>query len=76
MRYKAGVASFLEAIDSQRQLLSAEIDLVNSRQNRNGSAVQLYKAPGGGWTPRSVAHAWNEDRDARRAARAGPLRLI
>jgi outer membrane protein, multidrug efflux system len=51
MRYKAGVASFLEVIDSQRQLLSAETDLVNSRLNRSGSAVQLYKALGGGWAP-------------------------
>jgi outer membrane protein, multidrug efflux system len=52
MRYKAGVASFLEVIDSQRQLLSAETDLVNSRLNRNTAAVQLYKALGGGWTTR------------------------
>ena len=55
MRYKAGVASFLEVIDSQRQQLSAETDLVNSRLNRNGSAVQLYKALGGGWSPREGA---------------------
>ena len=52
MRYKAGVASFLEVIDSQRQLLSAETDSVSSRLNRNASAVQLYKALGGGWNPR------------------------
>ena len=47
------MASFLEVIDSQRQLLSAETDLVNSRLNRSESAVQLYKALGGGWMPRA-----------------------
>ena len=47
------MASFLEVIDSQRQLLSAETDLVKSRLNRSESAVQLYKAFGGGWMPRA-----------------------
>ena len=52
MRYKSGVASFLEVIDSQRQILSAETDLVNSRLNHSTAAVQLYKALGGGWNAR------------------------
>lgn len=49
LRYRGGVASYFEVLDTQRQLLSAETDLVNSRLNRNVSAVQLYKSLGGGW---------------------------
>lgn len=49
LRYRGGVASYFEVLDTQRQLLSAESDQVSSRLNRNVSAVQLYKALGGGW---------------------------
>lgn len=60
LRYRGGVASYFEVLDTQRQLLSAESDLVSSRLNRNASAVQLYKALGGGWgAPASVAQAPN-----------------
>ncbi len=52
LRYRGGVASYFEVLDTQRQLLSAETDLVNSRLNRNASAVQLYKSLGGGWSER------------------------
>lgn len=56
MRFSAGVVSFIEVLDAQRQLLAAETDFVNSRLAQQFAYVQLYRALGGGWsatTPRS-----------------------
>jgi multidrug efflux system outer membrane protein len=49
-RFDAGVVSFLEVLDAQRQLLAAETDLVNSRLSRQLALVQFYRALGGGWS--------------------------
>lgn len=49
MRYRAGVVSYLEVLDAQRQLYAAEIDLAQSQLTRRTAAVQLYLALGGGW---------------------------
>jgi multidrug efflux system outer membrane protein len=50
-RYKAGVSSYLEVLDAQRQLFASEIDLSKSRLTRVVGYVDLYRALGGGWTP-------------------------
>jgi multidrug efflux system outer membrane protein len=50
-RFAAGVVSFLEVLDAQRQLLSAETDVVNARLAQQLAYVQLYRALGGGWSP-------------------------
>jgi outer membrane protein, multidrug efflux system len=49
MRYKGGTANYLEVLDSQRSLFSAELTLAQARNNEYQSLVQLYKALGGGW---------------------------
>ena len=49
LRYKDGLASYLEVLDAQRQLFSAEIDLARTNRDQLTSVVQLYKALGGGW---------------------------
>ena len=49
LRYEGGVASFLEVLDTERQLFDAERDLVVARREESVSVVQLYKALGGGW---------------------------
>jgi multidrug efflux system outer membrane protein len=49
-RFGAGVASFLEVLDAQRQLLSAETDVVSARLQRQLAYVQVYRALGGGWS--------------------------
>jgi outer membrane protein, multidrug efflux system len=49
-RFRAGVISYLEVLDAQRQLLSAQLDLNASELNQRLAMVQLYKALGGGWT--------------------------
>ena len=49
-RFAAGVVSFIEVLDAQRQLLAAETDFVNTRLARQLALVQVYRALGGGWT--------------------------
>jgi multidrug efflux system outer membrane protein len=56
LRFRSGVISYLEVLDAQRQLLSAQLDLNASEVNQRLAAVQLYKALGGGWNaPEPVA---------------------
>lgn len=49
LRFRAGVISYLEVLDAQRQLLAAQLDLNASEVNQRLAAVQLYKTLGGGW---------------------------
>jgi outer membrane protein TolC len=49
-RYRAGYSPFLEQLDAQRGLLSAELALVQSRADTLTARVTLYRALGGGWT--------------------------
>jgi multidrug efflux system outer membrane protein len=49
LRYEGGVASYLEVLDTERQLFDAERDLVQARRDESASVIQLYKALGGGW---------------------------
>jgi outer membrane protein, multidrug efflux system len=49
MRYQGGVDTQLNALDSDRDLLQARLDLRQIRLNELLSVVQLYKALGGGW---------------------------
>jgi multidrug efflux system outer membrane protein len=49
MRYREGVDTQLNALDSDRDLLQAKLDLRQIRLNELLSVVQLYKALGGGW---------------------------
>jgi multidrug efflux system outer membrane protein len=51
LRFRSGVISYLEVLDAQRQLFSAQLDLNSSEVNQRLAAVQLYKALGGGWHP-------------------------
>jgi multidrug efflux system outer membrane protein len=49
MRYKGGTTTYLEVLDGQRSLFSAELTLAVARGNEYQSLVQLYRALGGGW---------------------------
>jgi outer membrane protein, multidrug efflux system len=49
MRYKGGTTTYLEVLDGQRSLYSAELTLAEARGNEYQSLVQLYRALGGGW---------------------------
>jgi len=48
-RWAGGVTSYLEVLDTQRQLLTSEQLLAQARRDVLTSIVQLYQALGGGW---------------------------
>jgi multidrug efflux system outer membrane protein len=50
IRYRGGVASYLEVLDAQRQLFGAELGLSQTQLLELGSVVGLYRALGGSWT--------------------------
>lgn len=50
IRYRGGVASYLEVLDAQRQLFSAELRLSQTQLLELSSVVGLYRALGGSWT--------------------------
>ncbi|MEQ1353044.1 MAG: efflux transporter outer membrane subunit [Candidatus Acidiferrum sp.] len=49
MRYKGGTTTYLEVLDGQRSLFSAQLTLADARGTEYQSLVQLYRALGGGW---------------------------
>ena len=49
IRYTGGVSSYLEVLDSERQLFDAELNLVRARRDEQLAVVRLYKGLGGGW---------------------------
>jgi len=49
LRYKGGTTTYLEVLDGQRSLYSAELTLAEARGNEYQSLVQLYRSLGGGW---------------------------
>jgi NodT family efflux transporter outer membrane factor (OMF) lipoprotein len=50
-RYQAGYSSYLEQLDAQRALLSAELGLVQLRADQVNAVIALYQVLGGGWEP-------------------------
>jgi len=48
-RYRGGITTYLEVLDGQRSLFSAELTLAQARGSEYQSLVELYKALGGGW---------------------------
>ncbi len=49
VRYKSGLVSYIEVIDSQRTQLASEIALTEARADRLSATVLLVRALGGGW---------------------------
>ncbi len=50
-RYRGGTTSYLEVLDSNTRLFTAELGLAQSRLDELLVLVQLYRALGGGWQP-------------------------
>jgi multidrug efflux system outer membrane protein len=48
-RYQSGVASYLEVLDAERSLFSAQLSLVQVQGQYLMATVALYRALGGGW---------------------------
>jgi multidrug efflux system outer membrane protein len=49
LRYQGGTTTYLEVLDGQRSLYSAELTLAQARGDEYQSLVQVYRALGGGW---------------------------
>lgn len=56
-RYRSGYVSFIDVLDTQRNLLEAERQRVLALRERQVALVDLYKALGGGWSPEQFAQA-------------------
>jgi len=50
LRYRTGVASYLDVLDAQRSLFVAQLATVQTQLSRLQNQVTLYKVLGGGWT--------------------------
>lgn len=48
-RYVKGIGDFLQVLDAQRSLYTAEDQLVQSQRSTVANLIALYKAVGGGW---------------------------
>ncbi len=48
-RYRKGVENYLNVLDSQRSMYSAQQDLISVRFAKQANLVTLYKVLGGGW---------------------------
>lgn len=51
MRYDNGVASQLEVLDAERNLLQAQYNRVEAERLQRVTMADLFKAMGGGWAP-------------------------
>jgi multidrug efflux system outer membrane protein len=49
IRYQGGVTSYLEVLDTERQLFDAELLLAQAQRDELLGVVRLYRALGGGW---------------------------
>jgi len=49
LRYDKGVSSYLEVLETERSLFSAQLELSELKQQYLNGYVKLYKALGGGW---------------------------
>ncbi|MBS1135828.1 MAG: transporter [Burkholderiaceae bacterium] len=56
-RYRSGYVSYIDVLDTQRNLLEAERQRVLALRARQVALVDLYKALGGGWSPEQFAEA-------------------
>lgn len=48
-RYDAGVSAYINVLDAERSLYTAQSGLIAARLLRESNALTLYKALGGGW---------------------------
>lgn len=61
LRYKGGLANYLDVLVARRNLFEAELAMAGSRRLQLVSIVQLYKALGGGWSPETAVSTGNRE---------------
>jgi NodT family efflux transporter outer membrane factor (OMF) lipoprotein len=47
--YQAGIGSFIDVLDAQRNVATLEDEVTQSEQQQSTALVRIYKALGGGW---------------------------
>lgn len=57
IRYDSGVTDYLEVLDSERSLFSAELEESSSQRLAINAVIQLYKSLGGGWMSPTTSNA-------------------
>ena len=72
IRYRAGLANYIEVLDSEQQLFPAENTLAQKRLARLTSLIALYKSLGGGWSLPSQEASSHDDRQT--VARSAAMR--
>lgn len=55
LRYRGGVSSYLEVLDTDTRLLSAELQLSQAQLDKLVGVITLYKALGEGWQAEETA---------------------
>ena len=50
-RYSNGISSYIEVLDAQRNLFTAELNLISGERQTIGSVISFIKAIGGGFQP-------------------------
>jgi len=60
-RYDKGISSYLEVLDTERTLFSADLSLSELKQQYLNAYVKLYKALGGGWISEEEQQAEDTD---------------
>ena len=61
LRYDNGYTSYLEVLDAERSLFSAQLDYVQSQGLLFQALVNLYTAMGGGWVAKADGMTGNEE---------------
>ena len=51
IRYRGGATRYLEVLDSDTRMFSAELGVTQAELSELLSLVQIYRALGGGWQP-------------------------
>jgi multidrug efflux system outer membrane protein len=64
-RFRRGVDSYLNVLDSQRSLYTAQQNLISTRRSRLTDLVTFYKTLGGGWLENTDTPVANMTRDSR-----------
>ena len=55
IRYRGGATGYLEVLDADTRLFTAELTLAQAREAELASFVEVYRALGGGWQPDATA---------------------
>lgn len=73
LRYKSGVSSFLDALDAQRSLFTAQQSLLQTRTAMLVNRVDMYRVLGGGWEGLSLAPAGASEASSLAPAQTAPM---